>query len=213
MYLPSHFAETGTEVLHDFMRRHSLATIVVNDDSGLTADHVPLVLRTAGNSTELVGHVARANPLWRKAGAGTDCLVVFQGVQGYISPNGYASKSETGRVVPTWNYEAVHVRGRISAVDDALWLRGLLDELTAKHEAGQSRPWQPGDAPADYINQLLQAIVGIRIEISAMVGKFKLSQNQPATNQQSLVRALQAAGDSASLDMANAVRDRMEPRP
>lgn len=211
MYLPAHFEEQRAEVLHAFIRRHALATLVVDDGSGLSADHIPLSLRAGRSPAELVGHVARANPLWRKAGAGLDCLAVFQGVQGYISPNGYATKAESGRVVPTWNYEAVHVRGRISAVDDPVWLRGFLTELTAEHEAAQMRPWQLHDAPAAYIDQLLQSIVGIRIQIAGMTGKFKLSQNQPAANQASLIQALHAAGDHASLDMAMAMQACMKP--
>jgi transcriptional regulator len=211
MYLPSHFQETRPEALQQLMQRHPLATLILQTPGELAADHVPLLLRgDAPPQGRLVGHVARANPLWRKAGAeGIDCLVIFQGPQGYISPNGYATKQEHGKVVPTWNYDVVHVQGRLRAVDDALWLRGLLDELTATHEADQPRPWAPADAPADYLARILQAVVGIEIEILGLTGKAKLSQNQPAVNQQSLIQALQARGDAASSSMAQAIQARV----
>lgn len=206
MYVPRHFAETRIEVLHAFVRAHPLATIVVGDADGLSADHVPLTLRAdQGPQGSLLGHVARANPLWRRAGDGRDCLVVFHGAQHYISPNGYATKHDDGRVVPTWNYEVVHAEGRIHAVDDAARLRALLEELTAEHERSQPIPWRVDDAPADYVAALVKAVVGIRIEITALVGKFKLSQNQPARNRDSLIADLQGRDDPRSREMADAI--------
>jgi transcriptional regulator len=211
MYLPKHFEESNPAALHALMRDHPLACIVTQEGGALSADHVPLLLRTdAGGLGVLQGHVARANPLWGKAGEALDCLVVFQGVSGYISPSGYATKAEHGKVVPTWNYEVVHVQGKLRARDDAAWLRGFLNTLTQTHEAQQDKPWQVSDAPDEYITRMMQAVVGIEIEILQITGKAKLSQNQPPVNQQSLVQALQAKGDAASLAMANAVRERTQ---
>ena len=213
MYIPKHFLESRLEVLHAFIRRHPLATICVSDGSGLEADHLPLTLRSEpAPHGVLLGHVARANPLWRKAGDGLDCLVVFHGPQHYISPSGYVTKAETGRVVPTWNYEVVHARGRLCAVDDPVRLRVLLEELTAEHERQQPHAWHVSDAPGDYIDALVRAVVGLRIEILDLVGKSKLSQNQPDANQRSLVETLRAKGDSSALQMADAIAQRTSGR-
>jgi transcriptional regulator len=206
MYLPRHFEITDPAVLRDFMRAHPLATLVVTDASGLSADHIPLLV--TGDETsgwKLAGHVARANPLWKKAAAGIDCLAIFHGPQHYISPNWYATKKEHGKVVPTWNYEVVHVQGRLHAVDDATWLREFLQRLTETHEADQPQPWQVEDAPDEYLQRMLQAVVGIEIEIVSMVGKAKVSQNQPKINQESLISALRKIGSIASVEMANKV--------
>ena len=209
MYIPKPFEESRPEALHAFIRRHPLATLVINDAEGLSADHIPLLLRLdAGPSGKLVGHVARSNPLWQKAGDGIPCLLVFHGVDGYISPNGYASKRETGKVVPTWNYEVVHVQGKLRAIDDPAALLEVLQALTQTHEADQPAPWKIADAPPDYIERLLQAIVGIEVEIECIAGKAKLSQNQPVPNQQSLIQALQGRDDRAAQEMAQAIKDR-----
>lgn len=206
MYTPKHFEETRTDVLHDFIRAHSLATIFVADASGLAADHIPLTLRADAQSKgKLLGHVARSNPLWRKATSGIDCLVVFQGLQHYISPNWYASKKETGKVVPTWNYETVHAQGRLRSIDDPVWLRNLLDELTNEHESSQPRPWSVSDAPDEFIEHRVSFIVGIEIDVVGMIGKFKLSQNQPAGNRESIITGLRQNESAPSNDMADAV--------
>jgi transcriptional regulator len=208
MYLPSHFAQSRVDLLQAFIRDHPLAALVISDEDGLTANHIPLVLRPdLGSHGRLLGHVARANPLWRKAANGIACLAIFQGTQGYISPNHYATKRETGKVVPTWNYDVVHVHGTLRAIDDVAWLREFVTSLTRQHEAHQPVPWKVTDAPAEYVDRMLTAIVGIEIEIARMVGKAKLSQNQPQANRESLVAALRAAGDSASVEMADAVED------
>lgn len=213
MYLPKAFEESRTEVLHAFVRAHPLAAIVMHVDGELCADHIPLILQPhrAPNGL-LLGHVARANPLWLRAGDGAACLAVFRGVDHYISPNGYATKAQTGKVVPTWNYETVHVNGTIRAIDDRAWLRGFLETLTQEHERTQPRPWRIDDAPADYVETMLGAIVGIEITVQRMTGKAKLSQNQPAENRRSLVAALRSAGDSASTAMADAIELREPPR-
>ena len=212
MYSPAHFQEGRPEALLELIGRHPLGTILVHDGCNLDADHIPLLHRPgATGSGTLAGHVARANPLWQKAGAGLDCLVVFHGPQYYISPGWYATKAESGRVVPTWNYEVVHVHGRIRAVEDPQWIRALLDDLTRTHEASLPHPWKPSDAPTEYLDRLLQAIVGIEIRIDRMIGKAKLSQNQPAANQQSVVEALRNRSDPAAAAMADAITARSNP--
>lgn len=208
MYEPEHFAERRPAVLHAVLRAHPLATLVVHDADGLVADHVPLLLREAPDGgVTLAGHVARANPLWRKAGgAGIAALAVFQGVQHYISPNGYASKAGDGRVVPTWNYVVVHATGVLRARDDGPWLRQLLVDLTAAHEHGEPRPWRLDDAPPDYIDRLQGAVVGIDLAVTALAGKSKLSQNQPDANRVSLAAFLEHRGEPAARAMAEAIR-------
>lgn len=208
MYLPKHFEVSDPSVLRDFMREHPFATVVVADASGLSADHIPLQVTGDDDSGwKLAGHVARANPLWKKAEAGIDCLVIFHGPQHYISPNWYATKKEHGKVVPTWNYEVVHVQGRLRAVDDVAWLLKFLQRLTETHEADQPMPWQVEDVPRDYLQRMLEAVVGIAIEIVALTGKAKMSQNQPKTNQESLIAALRQTGISASAETADKIEE------
>ena len=209
MYLPTHFAQTDTAALHTLMRQYPLAAVIVNAASGITADHIPLLLSTAPvGQVFLRGHVARANPLWKlaNADAGTPCLVVFQGAQHYISPNGYASKALDHRAVPTWNYEVVHVQGVLRAFDgDSARLQALLADLTAQHESSQPAPWSMHDAPADYLQKMQSAVVNIEVEVNLIQGKFKLSQNQSAGNQASLMTALNAAQTPASAAMAQRI--------
>lgn len=206
MYLPKHFEETRVEVLHRCIRAHPLATLVVGVGDALTADHVPLMLQAdCAPPGKLLGHVARANPLWRAAATGIECLAIFHGPQHYVSPNWYATKARTGKAVPTWNYEVVHVHGTLRSIDDAGWLRAFLETLTHEHESGLERPWRIDDAPAEYIERMLGAVVGIELAVARIVGKSKLSQNQPIENRRSLVAALHERGDAASHDMADAI--------
>lgn len=196
MYLPAHFAEADLATQHALLRAHPLATLVTHGPEGLDANHVPLQLdAAAGPQGTLRGHVARANPL---AGQdGQPILAVFTGPAAYISPAHYATKAEHGKVVPTWNYTAVHAYGRLRTVDDPAWLLARLRELTAEHEAGRPQPWAVDDAPADYLEKMLRAVVGIEIVIERLIGKWKVSQNQPAANRDSLRAAFagQAMGE------------------
>ena len=208
MYLPKHFEVSDPVRLREFMQAHPLATLVIADASGLSADHIPLMVTSSDASGwKLAGHVARANPLWKKAEAGIDCLAIFHGPQHYISPNWYATKKENGKVVPTWNYEVVHVQGRLRAVDDVEWLREFLQRLTETHEADQPKPWKVDDAPEEYLQRMLQAMVGLEIEIIGLIGKAKVSQNQPMANQESLIAALRQEGGSGSIGMANKIEE------
>lgn len=211
MYCPNPFDERRPELLQAHIDAHPLATLVRLAPDGLSADHVPLLLRREGpDHGTMVGHVARANPLWQQA-AGSEVLLVFGGAQGYVSPNWYATKQETGKVVPTWNYAVVHVWGRLRAVEDADWLRQLLTELTDRHERPQPRPWQLDDAPADYTGRLLGAIVGIEIPIARLQGKWKLSQNQPAANQAGVLQGL-AQGQDAERALGSLMQDYLSAR-
>ena len=205
MYQPSSFAPTDTEAMHALMRAAPLATLVVPTATGLQANPLPLQLREDAQGWVLAGHVARANPVWQAAPTG-EVLAVFSGAQGYVSPGWYASKAAHGKVVPTWNYATVHAHGSLRWIDDAEWLRAFLDGLTRTHEAGQAHPWQMSDAPADFTAQLLQAIVGLELRITRLEGKFKLSQNRPAADQQGVLAGLQQNGDAGSAALAEAMR-------
>lgn len=202
MYLPSHFEETRVEVMHQLMQEHPLAMLVSHGAAGLDANHLPFEIVPAAEAFgTLRGHVARGNPLWREL-AGGEVLAVFQGAQAYITPAWYPTKQETEKVVPTWNYAVVHAHGPLRVIDDPAWLRALVTRLTERHEAAMPTPWQVSDAPADFIDRQLQAIVGIEIPIARLVGKWKTSQNRSATDRAGVVQGLQAAGDAASLAMA-----------
>ena len=190
MYLPAHFAEHDTEQLYAMMRTHPLATLITQGSDGSEANHLPLRLDPADGVLRLVGHVARANPLWREHPVEVPVLAIFHGPQTYVTPSWYPGKQDHGKAVPTWNYVAVHVRGRLRIIEDADWLRAQLDTLVDEHEAGFAEPWHVADAPVDYIEKMISAIVGIEIEITAMQGKWKLSQNQPAANRTGVIAGL-----------------------
>jgi transcriptional regulator len=192
MYLPKHFEQTERAALVALMRERPLATLVIATPDGPTADLIPLeFVADAGPHGTLRGHVARANPLWRHAGA--QALAVFTGPEAYISPGWYPSKQEHGKVVPTWNYTMVQARGTLRAVDDAQWLRDFVGRLTERHEATQAQPWSVDDAPADYVQHLLRAIVGIEIALTSLVGKWKVSQNRSAAERAGVARGLAPA--------------------
>ena len=186
MYLPKHFAEDDVAKMHALMRAHPLATLISHGPDGLNANHIPLLLADG----KLQGHVARANPLWKVGNVAGEVLVIFHGHESYISPSGYATKAEHGKVVPTWNYVAVHAYGDLRVIDDPAWIFGQISALTAANEAVLPQPWAVTDAPADYIERMLGAIVGIEISITHLLGKWKVSQNQPPANQTSLTKAL-----------------------
>lgn len=208
MYDVPAFRENRTEILHALMRAHPLATLVIAADDGVPeANHLPLLLdaepRPLGT---LRGHVARANPLWRQVGAGRDVLAVFHGPQSYVTPSWYATKRETGAVVPTWNYAVVHARCRLAVHDDREWLRDLVARLTERHENDRPQPWSVTDAPADYIERMLGAIVGIELRITGLQGKWKASQNRPQADRDGVAAGLDAIGSDAAREMAGLVR-------
>lgn len=194
MYLPKHFEETRPEALQALIGVQPMGLLIHIGADGPVANPLPFLLEPGGTPDSpgtLVCHVARANPLWREA-AGQRVLVSFQGAEGYISPNWYPVKAEHGKVVPTWNYTLVQGRGTLQAVDDPVVVRGIVERLTARHEAAQPRPWAVGDAPPEFIEQMLRAIVGVRIPLDSLVGKLKLSQNRALTDRQGVVDGLAA---------------------
>ena len=214
MYVPTPFADDSPEFLRSLVSRFALAAVVVHGEDGLFANHIPLLWRAAEPGLGLLcGHISRANPLALVASRGCECLAVFQGVQGYISPNGYATKAEHGRVVPTWNYEACHVRGRMRMVEGTAWLEQLLVDLTAEHEASQPQPWRLDEAPREHIEKLMSAVVGIEIRIESWTGKAKLSQNQSAENRTSLVTMLRSRSTLEELQMAAAIESKFKSDP
>ena len=200
MYLPTHFSETRPAVLRAFVHDHPLGLLVTQNQSGdIDANSIPFVLDADGDAPGVLrAHVARANPLWKTARVDVDALVVFQGPDGYVSPAWYPSKAEHGKVVPTWNYVMVQARGRLRAIDDRAWLRDFVSRLTDRHEAGRPAPWAVSDAPADFLETMLGAIVGIEITLSSIVGKWKVSQNRSAADRAGVVEGLvREHGDTA----------------
>jgi transcriptional regulator len=213
MYMPAHFEENRPEVLHRLIAEQSFGALITNGPNGLDANHLPFdaelvpvgadaqPVSAADDSTPrtrciLRAHVARANPVWQEAATHPDALVIFQGPAAYISPSWYPSKHEAHRQVPTYNYMVVHAHGRIVVRDDESFVRALVARLTRKMEAGEAVPWKMGDAPADFITQMLGAIVGIEIEVTRLVGKWKLSQNKVAADRRGAADTLLArAGD------------------
>ena len=203
MYMPAHFEETRVDVMHGLVRAHPLATWVVQSADGLVVNHIPFLVDAArGAHGTLVGHVARANPVWHQLGSS---VAVFQGPQAYVSPSWYPSKHAHGKAVPTWNYAVVHAHGTPRAIESRDERRQIVTRLTRAHEDGQAAPWQVSDAPPDFIDQVLKAIVGIEIPIERLVGKWKVSQNRPLADRLGTAAGLRQHGDAQSLAMAELV--------
>jgi transcriptional regulator len=208
MYVPRHFAETRVEVLHGLIRRYPLGTLIVAGSDGLDATHVPFeIAPEPAPFGTLRCHVARANPVWRQLRADRQVLVVFQGEQGYVSPSWYLAKQEHGKVVPTWDYVAVHAYGVARAVHDAAWLRQMVEDLTNRHEHGRAEPWRVSDAPAEYVEKLLAAIVGVEIPVTQLIGKSKLSQNRSVADRQGVVAGLEREGGQAQAEVAALIKN------
>lgn len=202
MYTPKIFAETDTQVMIEFMRCNAFATLISYSDQGLSAEHIPFTIGTQADCKAVLrAHIAKANPLWKSIESGTPVLVVFQGSNSYISPNWYPSKALDSKVVPTWNYTAVHAKGPVEFIHDHQWLLSLLNGLTDEHEKTQSSPWAVSDAPTKFVDKQLSSIVGLEILVEGLEGKFKLSQNQSLENRQGLLRGL----DGLNHDMAGLI--------
>jgi transcriptional regulator len=205
MYVPTHFAETRPAVLHDLIRAHSLAALVSHTPAGLVANHLPFEIDPdPAPLGTLRGHMARANPQWRTL-SDAPALAIFQGPSAYVSPAWYATKRETGKVVPTWNYAVVHAHGPIRVIHDRDWLRAFVTRLTRCHEAARPDPWQVSDAPADYIETQLAAIVGIEMPVARLEGKWKVSQNRPEVDRAGVVEGLLREGGKKAAAMAELV--------
>ncbi len=195
MYIPAHFAIQDPQDIHAIIREHPLGVLVTQGAEGLDANHIPFELDASkGASGVLTAHVARANPVWQQCKDGADVLVIFRGNESYISPNWYPSKHETHRLVPTWNYEVVHVHGWLTVMDEEKFVRGVVARLTREHESTEPRPWKMGDSPPDYIDQMIKAVVGIQIEIKRIEGKAKLSQNREPRDRLNAADTLLARG-------------------
>lgn len=210
MYLPKHFEEQSTEALHALMTEHPLGTFIAQAEDKLLVNHVPFLLDAGrGQYGTLVAHVARANPVWKALANRAESIVVFQGPQAYVSPSWYPSKKESGKAVPTWNYAVVHAHGVPNAIEDKKWLLEHVGTASERYEAAQERPWRLTDAPSEYIEAMLGAIVGIEIPISKLVGKFKVSQNRPKEDKIGVVTALQYGGSEYEEAMANFISRRI----
>jgi transcriptional regulator len=204
MYQPEHFREERLEVQHALIRAHPLGLLISHGEGGLSANPVPFLLHEADDAAPLGtlrAHVARANPQWRDfvdGAGGGEALVVFQGADTYVTPSWYETKRETGKVVPTWNYAIVQVRGRPRVVEDDAWLSRQIEALTAVHEGGRPAPWAVSDAPARYVEMQRRGIVGLEIAIARIDGKWKVSQNRPEADRRGVADGLAAAGEAGA---------------
>ena len=211
MYQPDHFRVEDVAEMHALMRARSFATLVSAGSTGLYASHLPTVLKDDGPYGVIECHLARANPHCRDLAEGGEALMIFQGPEGYITPNWYPSKAAHGKVVPTWNYAVVHATGRPEVMKEKAWLLRHVGELTAQQERTEAKPWALSDAPDSYINVMLRGIVGFRFAITRLEGKWKMSQNREAIDQEGVVQGLNTRAVGDDLEMAEIVARRIEP--
>ena len=190
MYVPELFHVKDLPQMHALMRARPFAVLVSAGASGLFASHLPTVLKDDGRYGVIECHLARANPHWRDLAGGGEALMIFQGAEGYITPNWYPSKAEGGKVVPTWNFAVVHAYGRAEVMNDEDWLRRHVTELTAQQERDQPLPWAPSDAPASFIQAMLRGVVGFRFAVTRLEGKWKMSQNRTPEDREGVVKGL-----------------------
>jgi transcriptional regulator len=211
MYTPKAFEVNDLPLLQDAIRQSGLATLVTSTSQGLIATHLPVMLdATRGEFGTLRGHVSRANVQWHETAPGAEALVIFLGLDTYVTPNWYAAKRETGRVVPTWNYAAIHAYGPVTFFEDAERLRSVVTELTRKHEGAFPAPWQVSDAPPVYIDAQLKAIVGFELPIVRLEGKQKFNQNRSAEDRQGVMEGLRQTGKSDVADLMQQIESRRE---
>jgi transcriptional regulator len=213
VYVPPHFREDQVPVLHELIRQQPLAALITATPGGLYASHLPLLIEPEPAPLgTLVGHLARANPQWREAAAGAEVLAIFTGPQAYITPSWYATKQETGKVVPTWNYAAVHAYGTLRFFDDEARLLALVTRLTETHEGKRAEPWAVSDAPDDFVRGMLRAIVGFELVITRLEGKWKMSQNRPPVDIGRIVDGLAREGGPGEAAVAELVAARNRDR-
>jgi len=214
MYVPAPFRVSEREEMHALMRARPFATLVSAGPSGLTATHVPTMLKTAeGGAGVIECHLARANPHWKDFVGGLGALMIFHGAEGYIRPGWYASKARDGKVVPTWNYATVHAHGRAEAIDDAGWLATHVAELTHQQEHDQPAPWATTDAPQSFIDILLRNIVGLRFDVERLEASFKMSQNREGTDRDGTANGLRVRGQGHDAELADLVERLGRTRP
>ena len=205
MYQPELFRVDDAERMHALMRARPFATLISAGSAGLYATHLPTVLKNEGPYGLIECHLARANPHWKDLAAVPEALVIFQGAEGYITPNWYSSKVETGKVVPTWNYAVVHAYGRPQVMDDRAWLRRHVTALTAQQESGEERPWSVSDAPESFVEAMLRGIVGFRLPIARLEGKWKMSQNREMKDREGVVAGLERRAEGDDCEVAEIV--------
>ena len=212
MYVPPAFREERLSVLYDAIRAHPLATVVTHGVSGFTANLIPFTLVTGDDGRDVLrAHLARANAQLDELRAGADTLVIFQGPQAYITPSWYATKREHGKVVPTWNYVMVQISGQPRVVDDPVWVRSQIGALTHQQEDGRPQPWSVEEAPLEFVAAQLKGIVGVEIPITAIHGKWKASQNQPAANRAGVIAGLRV--EDPGSPMARVVEEAVDQPP
>src|SRR3954464_1574453 len=205
MYLPDHFRVEDVPEMHALMRARPFAALVSAGPAGLYASHLPTVLKDDGPCGVIECHLARANPHCRDLAEGNEALMIFQGPEGYITPNWYPSKTEHQKVVPTWNYAVVHATGRPEVVKDKTWLLRHVSELTAQQERTEAKPWALSDAPDSYIEVMLRGIVGFRFAITRLEGKWKMSQNREMRDRAGVVHGLAGRAEGDDLTVAGLV--------
>ena len=207
MYQPPHFREDRLDVQHALIRAHPLGLLITHGTDGLVANPIPFMIDPDASALgTLRAHLARPNAQRASLDLEGTALVVFQGVDTYVTPSWYETKRETGKVVPTWNYAIVQAHGRVRTIDDRDWLAGHVGALTNLHEATRARPWEVADAPEPFIEAQLRGIVGLEIEITRIEGKWKVSQNRPVADRAGVAEGLAEQAAPGSLDMAGLVR-------
>ena len=204
MHIPKHFEQTSIDAIRGLVRSHPLATLVTFSSECLNANHIPLLYtETPTPFGKLQGHLPRANPLASELLDSVDSLAIFQGPNAYISPSWYATKQETGKVVPTWNYTVVHAYGQLKVIDDPDWVRAHVEALTNEHERQFKEPWKVSDAPSSYTDKLIQVLVGIEIVITQLLGKKKASQNHPHVNRVGVAEGLRSLDRGDAIELAS----------
>lgn len=196
MYLPASFREDRLDVMQDLIRSYPLGSLITHGEQGLNASPVPFMIYPEESEQGILrAHMAKSNPHWKALGNVSECLIIFMGEQGYINPSWYQSKQTTHKVVPTWNYATVHVWGKPEIVEDGAWLQRQLNDLTNSHEQNRPQPWAMHDAPEDYIDAQMKAIIGIQIPITRIEGKWKMSQNRMEEDQLGVITGMQKTDD------------------
>jgi transcriptional regulator len=205
MFLPDHFRLEDAAEMHALMRARPFAALVSMTPSGLYGTHLPTVLKDEGSFGTIECHLARANPHWKELAKGEEAMMIFQGPDGYITPNWYATKAQTGKAVPTWNYAIVHAYGRPAIMNDKDWLKRHVTELSDQQERTEAHPWKVSDAPESYIDVMLRGIVGFRFEIARLEGKWKMSQNREPQDRLGVIDGLKARATADDLEIAEKV--------
>ena len=195
MYTPASFSVNDHAAIAELIEAHPLGLLVTSGESGLMASPIPFLYREEAGRAFLIAHLAKANPHWKELESTDECLVVFQGAEGYVTPDWYPTKKTTHKTVPTWNYQMVQVKGKPTVIHDAEWLMSQVESVTESMERNRSTPWKPSDAPADFIESQLKAIVGLKIDVTEVKGKWKMSQNRTPEDAAGVVAGMSDPND------------------